>query len=62
MPDYHLYFLSPEGKVTHAVELECPDDENAIEMAESQADGRAMELWSLKRRVKTFQPAPIPRA
>jgi hypothetical protein len=54
MPDYRLYFLSSEGRVAHAVELQCRDDENAIEMAESQADGRGMELWCLERRVKIF--------
>jgi hypothetical protein len=60
MSDYRLYFLSSEGKVVHAVELQCSNDESAIETAEAQADGRAMELWSLKRRVKIFPVAAGP--
>ena len=55
MPDYRLYFLDANGKVAHAVELQCPNDDNAIQLAETHADGRDMELWSLKRRIRTFQ-------
>lgn len=54
MPDYRLYFLSPDGRIRQAVELQCRDDDAAIRLAETHADGRAMELWSLERRVKEF--------
>ena len=54
MPDYRLYFLDSNGKISHAVELQCDDDDSAIQLAEIHSDGRAMELWSLKRRVKAF--------
>jgi hypothetical protein len=60
MPDYRLYFLDSEGKVSHAVELQCDDDERAIQLAETHADGRDMELWSLKRRVRAFSAPPQP--
>ena len=60
MPDYRLYFLNSEGNVAHAVELQCSDDEGAIEIAEAQADGRDMELWSLKRKVKVFRAMAPP--
>jgi len=58
MPDYRLYFLAPDGKISHAVELQCRDDKDAIQLAEAHIDGRPMELWSLKRRVKEFEARP----
>lgn len=58
MPDYRLYFLDPDGKISRALELRCRDDDDAIQRAETHIDGRAMELWSLKRRVKEFEARP----
>jgi hypothetical protein len=60
MVDYRLYFLDPDGKVVHAVELQCPNDDSALQLAETHADGRPMELWSLKRRVRTFPARAVP--
>ena len=62
MPDYRLYFLDSDGKISHVVEFQRGTDDSAIQLAETHADGRDMELWSLKRRVKTFaaQPRPMP--
>ena len=60
MPDYRLYFLDPDGKISHALELQCRDDEDAVRHAETHIDGRAMELWSLKRRVKEFDARSEP--
>jgi hypothetical protein len=54
MPDYRLYFLGPQGRIAHVLEMECSDDAHAIEQAESHADGRAMELWRRARMVKAF--------
>ena len=54
MPEYRLYFLDSDGRISHAVEFQCDDDESAIQLAETHADGRDMELWSLKRRVKAI--------
>ena len=62
MADYRLYFLDSGGRISHVVEFQCDADDRAIQLAETQADGRNMELWSLKRRVKTFaaRPQPLP--
>lgn len=54
MPDYRLYFLGPQGRIAHVLEMEGRDDDHAIEQAESHADGRAMELWHRARMVKAF--------
>jgi hypothetical protein len=60
MPDYRLYFLDADGRIAHALELECRDDDSAIQLAETHVDGRAMELWSLKRRVRSFSATAEP--
>ncbi|MET0273314.1 MAG: hypothetical protein ABW360_10010 [Phenylobacterium sp.] len=54
MPDYRLYFLGPQGRIAHVLELECRDDDHAVELAAGHADGRAMELWRRDRMVKAF--------
>jgi hypothetical protein len=54
MPDYRLYFLGPQGRIAHVLEMECRDDEHAIDLVQSHADGRAMELWLRARMVKAF--------
>ena len=56
--DYRLYFF--EGPhIVHAVELDCADDADAVEVVAKHADGRAMELWRRARLVKQF-PAEDP--
>jgi len=58
MPDYRLYFLDSHGKISHVFEFRCDADDSAIQLAETHADGRDMELWSLERRVRAFAPQP----
>jgi hypothetical protein len=43
--DYRLYFLNPQGRVRERVDLECGDDDEAMQVAEARAEGRAAELW-----------------
>ncbi len=52
--DYRLYFLDTEGHVRRRIDLECEDDEAAVEVAETHADGMAMELWRRERVVRKF--------
>ncbi len=52
---YRLYFLGANDHIRHVVVLECPNDEAAIELAESHRDARTMELWLLDRMVKRFE-------
>ena len=52
--DYRLYFLNDAGHVKFRVELDCEDDDHAIQTARRAADGRAMELWNQDRQVKVF--------
>jgi hypothetical protein len=58
MPDYRLYFLSPQGRIAHVLELECRDDDHAVELVARHVDGRAMELWRRDRMVQAFAATP----
>jgi len=57
MPEYRLYFIGPSGRFAGVQELDCPDDEAAIETARRYVDGRAMELWEQARKVRAFETA-----
>lgn len=53
MPDYRLYFLEATH-IRHVVEMVCDSDDQAFELVNSHADGRAMELWQEKRVVRRY--------
>jgi hypothetical protein len=48
---YRAYVLNDRGHFVQVFELFCRDDEDAIEQARRLADGRAMEVWELHRKV-----------
>ncbi|HEY2050967.1 MAG TPA: hypothetical protein VGH03_16635 [Caulobacteraceae bacterium] len=54
IPDFRLYFLNQRDHIVEARNLECVDDEAAVEAVESHRDGRAMELWRRDRRIRIF--------
>ena len=54
MLSYRLYFLGRDGRIAHAVQLECCSDEQALAAVGTHADGRAMELWQQARKVRAF--------
>ena len=53
MTDYRLYALSG-GRIVRVVELDCDDDDSAIEAASARADAQPMELWRRERFIKRF--------
>lgn len=57
MLSYRLYFLGREGRITRAVELECANDEDALQAVEEHVDGHPMELWQQARKVRVFAAA-----
>ena len=58
MPTYRLYRLTKENKMIGAVEIfECGTDDEAIEKAKQQANGRDIELWESSRLV-TYLKSP----
>ena len=62
MADYRVYFLDQDGHIGRAFEFVRASDDAAIETAERMADGRAIELWQLKRRVITKPARPEGRS
>ena len=58
MADYRLYILDPKGHVLRSVEMQFPNDGEALDAASDHANLHGMELWQLGRHVHTFRPAP----
>ena len=54
MRGYRLYFFNRDDHIREAVELICPDDEDALRAIDTHRDGRAMELWCGARLVKRY--------
>lgn len=53
MADYRLYALN-DGRIARVVELDCDDDDSAIEAASARAKTQPMELWQRARLIKRF--------
>jgi hypothetical protein len=51
---YRLYFLDKSDRIREAIDMQCADDEAAIEAVAGHADGRRMELWNQDRVVRRF--------
>jgi hypothetical protein len=56
MPHYRLYFLRADNRVDRAVDLDCADDEEAINKASELRGPQAMELWQRTRLVTRILP------
>jgi hypothetical protein len=55
MPDYRLYCLDGEGRISLADWIEAETDEEAIEKALTMKHGaRKCEIWQRRRLVKTL--------
>ncbi len=62
MSHYRLYFLDRNDHIRHALDIECQDDTEAIELVEGHRDGRTMELWQGARRVARIEGDGSPQA
>lgn len=58
MAEYRAYILTPDGRISKPVDLDCPDDEAAKEAARQLVDGHDVELWQGARKVETFKRKP----
>ena len=54
MPEYRAYLIGPDGHFFSAVELEAPDDEEAISAAKQLVDGHDVELWQRDRKIGKY--------
>ena len=56
LAQYRLYFLhSVDRRISYSHEFEAADDEAGIRTAESWREGRAAELWTGARKVKSWE-------
>jgi hypothetical protein len=60
MPRYRLVVLDPNGRAKSAFELDCPDDETAVDMAAHLRHQHGLEVWDQERRlIAHFARAPV---
>jgi hypothetical protein len=57
--DYKLYFMNRQNHISRRIDLDCRDDEHAIEVVSEHARNAdfALELWQGTRLVRRFEPA-----
>lgn len=63
MTDYRVYIIGEDGRFVRAIELDCQDDDAAIESAKQLIEGQDMqdmkdqdmELWQRDRRIAKFR-------
>jgi hypothetical protein len=55
MPHYRALIIGRDGHFDKAVELDCANDEAAMESAKQFVDGHDVELWQLDRRIAKFE-------
>jgi hypothetical protein len=60
MAEYRIYYLDPDDHIFRADAFECADDAAAEATARSRANGHAVELWNLDRRIGRFESSPRP--
>jgi len=58
MSDYRVYIIGADGQVVRAIQLNCRDDNAAIESAKQFINGHDIELWQRDRRVARFDDRP----
>ncbi len=56
MPEYRIYTVGTDGHFIDGKNIECADDQEAIEIAQQAADGRAIELWERGRFIARLGP------
>jgi hypothetical protein len=54
MPDYRIYFVGWTGHFSDARDLECQDDQDAIEKASQLLDAEDIQLWQRDRHIATL--------
>ena len=56
-PIYRAYIVGRHGLCIRAIEIDCVDDDTAIESARRLVDGRDVELWQKDRPIARFDVA-----
>ncbi len=54
MQDYSLYIVARSGRLVREIEVDCANDDAAIDLAQQWVDDHDVELWQLDRMVARF--------
>ena len=57
---YHAYIVGRHGLFIRSIEIDCADDEAAIESAKQLVDSHDVELWQMERPVARFDARSKP--
>jgi hypothetical protein len=52
--DYSLYIVVRSGRLVREIEVDCANDDAAIDLAQQWADDHDVELWQLDRMIARF--------
>jgi hypothetical protein len=58
MPVFRIYTLGLDARFIHAKDIECVDDQEAIQKAQQTVDRRDIELWERGRFIKRLAAKP----
>jgi hypothetical protein len=58
MTDYRVYIVGRDGHFVSAIQLDCPNDNAAIESAKQFVNGHGIELWQRDRIVVKLDRKP----
>jgi hypothetical protein len=58
MSEYRVYVVGSDGHIVSALQLDCLDDNAAIESAIPFVNGRDIELWQYDRLIAKFDGKP----
>jgi hypothetical protein len=58
MSDYRVYVIGSDGHFLKAIQLDCPNDEAAIESAKQFVNGHDIEVWQRDRKIAKFEAKP----
>jgi hypothetical protein len=58
MTDYRVYIIGDDDHIMGRIDIDCADDNAAIESAKQYIDGHDIELWQRDHRIARFDMRP----
>jgi hypothetical protein len=58
MPTFRIYTRGLDARFIHAKDIECADEQEAIQKAQQAVDRRDIELWERGRFIKRLAAKP----
>jgi hypothetical protein len=56
MPTFRIYIVGRDGHFLDVKDIECVDDQEAIQKAQQVVDGHTLELWERGRFITRLAP------